>query len=197
MIIKELRAQTGLSQSAFAKKYNIPLRTLQQWEQGRSAPPAYVVGMLQDRVQRPEGGANDYAVQRSEGGANDYVVQRPDAGANDYVAALRLKEKQNWKSLSDLYFKNIERIHPLQRQKVAAVLSEIEHNQAVKKVYVFGSSVNNSCHVGSDLDLYFEMSANENPIKNSYPFEIDALNNFNVDARLLGEIMKKGVVVYG
>lgn len=173
MIIKELRAQTGLSQSAFAKKYNIPLRTLQQWEQGRSTPPAYVVGMLQDRV------------------------QRPDAGANDYVAALRLKEKQNWKSLSDLYFKNIERIHPLQRQKVAAVLSEIEHNQAVKKVYVFGSSVSNSCHVGSDLDLYFEMSANENPIKNSYPFEIDALNNFNVDARLLGEIMKKGVVVYG
>ena len=47
MTVKELRAQTGLSQSQFAARFQIPVRTLQQWEQGRQEPPAYVVAMIQ------------------------------------------------------------------------------------------------------------------------------------------------------
>ncbi len=41
--IKELRKKTGLSQSKFSAKFGIPVRTLQQWEQGISAPPEYLV----------------------------------------------------------------------------------------------------------------------------------------------------------
>ena len=44
--IKELRKETGLSQSKFAARFEIPVRTLQQWEQGQSAPPEYVVRMM-------------------------------------------------------------------------------------------------------------------------------------------------------
>lgn len=44
--IKELRKETGLSQSKFAAKFGIPVRTLQQWEQGVSAPPEYLVRMM-------------------------------------------------------------------------------------------------------------------------------------------------------
>ena len=44
--IKELRKGTGLSQSKFAAKFGIPVRTLQQWEQGISAPPEYLVRMM-------------------------------------------------------------------------------------------------------------------------------------------------------
>ncbi len=44
--IKELRKKTGLSQSKFSAKFGIPVRTLQQWEQGISAPPEYLVGMM-------------------------------------------------------------------------------------------------------------------------------------------------------
>ncbi|WP_026521302.1 helix-turn-helix domain-containing protein [Butyrivibrio sp. VCB2001] len=44
--IKELRKKTGLSQSKFSSKFGIPVRTLQQWEQGISAPPDYVVRMM-------------------------------------------------------------------------------------------------------------------------------------------------------
>lgn len=36
--IKELRRLTGLSQSKFAQKYGLSVRTLQQWEQGISKP---------------------------------------------------------------------------------------------------------------------------------------------------------------
>ncbi|MBP5495249.1 MAG: helix-turn-helix domain-containing protein [Lachnospiraceae bacterium] len=58
--IKELRKETGLSQSKFAAKFGIPVRTLQQWEQGISAPPEYLVRMmvyimeLEDRGEKDE-----------------------------------------------------------------------------------------------------------------------------------------------
>ena len=44
--IKELRKKTGLSQSKFSAKFGIPVRTLQQWEQGISAPPECLVRMM-------------------------------------------------------------------------------------------------------------------------------------------------------
>ena len=44
--IKELRKETGLSQSKFSAKFGIPVRTLHQWEQGISAPPEYLVRMM-------------------------------------------------------------------------------------------------------------------------------------------------------
>ena len=44
--IKKLRKKTGLSQNKFSAKFGIPVRTLQQWEQGISAPPDYLVRMM-------------------------------------------------------------------------------------------------------------------------------------------------------
>ena len=45
--IRELRKKTGLSQSKFSAKFGIPVRTLQQWEQGISAPPEYLARMME------------------------------------------------------------------------------------------------------------------------------------------------------
>ena len=44
--IVKLRNQTGLSQSAFAEKFNIPVSTLRDWEQDRRHPPEYVIDMV-------------------------------------------------------------------------------------------------------------------------------------------------------
>jgi transcriptional regulator with XRE-family HTH domain len=62
--IKELRMQTGLSQSNFASKYSIPLRTVQSWEceaasSRRSCPP-YVYDVLKAQVE------NDFPAEGSE-----------------------------------------------------------------------------------------------------------------------------------
>lgn len=46
MGIKEMRIYTGLSQSKFAKMFDIPVSTLKDWEQGRRTPPDYVVTMM-------------------------------------------------------------------------------------------------------------------------------------------------------
>ena len=39
MSIKELRSQTGLSQSKFATIFDIPVSTLKDWEQERRTHP--------------------------------------------------------------------------------------------------------------------------------------------------------------
>ena len=44
--IRELRNKTGLSQSKFATHFGMPVRTLQQWEQGKCSPPESVVRMM-------------------------------------------------------------------------------------------------------------------------------------------------------
>ncbi len=47
MTIQELRKKTGLSQSKFAEYFGIPLRTVQEWEQGRRKPPEYIPKLLE------------------------------------------------------------------------------------------------------------------------------------------------------
>lgn len=54
MKIKEIREKTNLSQSQFAKKFNIPVGTISHWEQGVRNPPEYVVAMI-ERILELEG----------------------------------------------------------------------------------------------------------------------------------------------
>lgn len=49
--VKELRQITGLSQVAFADRYNIPRRTIENWESGQTTPPPYVLAMLAAIIQ--------------------------------------------------------------------------------------------------------------------------------------------------
>ena len=52
MNIKELRQQTGLSQSKFATQYGLNLRTLQAWERGARNVPDSVLMELNRRINR-------------------------------------------------------------------------------------------------------------------------------------------------
>ena len=45
--VKELRQSTGMSQSKLAEYFGIPVRTLQDWEQGKRRPPEYIPKMMQ------------------------------------------------------------------------------------------------------------------------------------------------------
>ena len=44
--VRALRSKLGLSQSEFASRYGISLRTLQEWEQGRTSPDSAVRAYL-------------------------------------------------------------------------------------------------------------------------------------------------------
>lgn len=49
---KDLRALTGLSQAAFADRFHIPKRTIQNWEGGVSECPVYVLELLEYRIKK-------------------------------------------------------------------------------------------------------------------------------------------------
>ena len=44
--VKAIRAKSGLSQSQFARRFGFSIRTLQDWELGRSQPPSAVRAYL-------------------------------------------------------------------------------------------------------------------------------------------------------
>lgn len=52
--MKSIRRFTGLSQAKFGKKYNIPKRTIENWEEGKNEPPDYVLELLWRCVQCDE-----------------------------------------------------------------------------------------------------------------------------------------------
>lgn len=54
MTIKELRQQTRLTQTAFAKYFEIPLRTVQDWEAGKRKPPEYLVKLMQYKLEKEQ-----------------------------------------------------------------------------------------------------------------------------------------------
>ena len=47
MTILELRQKTGLSQSQFAKRFHLNVRTVQTWEQGTRKTPEYVIWLIE------------------------------------------------------------------------------------------------------------------------------------------------------
>ena len=48
MDITEMRKRTGLSQQKFADLFGMPMRTVQNWEYKKSAPPDYVISMMEE-----------------------------------------------------------------------------------------------------------------------------------------------------
>ncbi len=50
MTITEISSITKLNKAKFAAKYEIPYRTLQDWEAGKSNPPKYVKLLLEKVV---------------------------------------------------------------------------------------------------------------------------------------------------
>lgn len=50
MTIKEMRAETGLSQVKFAEHLGIPRRTIENWESGTNHCPQYVRDLIQYRL---------------------------------------------------------------------------------------------------------------------------------------------------
>ena len=175
MDIKALREQTGLSQSKFAAKFQLSVRTLQQWEQSKSAPPDYIPKLLQRLL----------------------IYENALSGQDFSLDAYRIPPRSKFKICIDEPFKNCEFIYPIQQRKVKELITDICSNTTPEKIIVFGSSVTESCHIGSDIDIYAELPSDLRPITRFHDFEYDFWSNFSVDERFKIEILKKGVVVYG
>lgn len=48
--IRALRAETGLNRKQFAEHFQIPLRTVEEWEAGRRKPPEYIPRLIKYQI---------------------------------------------------------------------------------------------------------------------------------------------------
>ncbi len=54
MSIKEAREQAGLSRAEMSRLFEIPVRTLEEWDAGRRTPPPYVEKLIIEKLERIE-----------------------------------------------------------------------------------------------------------------------------------------------
>jgi putative transcriptional regulator len=54
MTIKELRLSARMTQREFAGYFNIPLRTIENWETGKRNPPEYVAELIRYKIEKEE-----------------------------------------------------------------------------------------------------------------------------------------------
>lgn len=54
MIFKELRQKSGMNMSQFAKYFNIPYRTIQDWEYEKRKCPPYVLNLMQYKLENEQ-----------------------------------------------------------------------------------------------------------------------------------------------
>lgn len=163
--IRQLRKESNLSQAKFAEKYSIPLRTLQEWEQGRSDPPVWAAGLIRQ---------SSFHVRKN------YPIP----------------ERKAWRICIDRPFRNCEKIYPIQQRKVRALIDSCSRYPDVLRILIFGSSVTDACHIGSDVDIYVEAPGKEFRLSDRFDFAIDLWTDRTADKRLKNEILKKGVCVY-
>ena len=52
MTIKELRTKSGMTQKAFAEYFDIPHRTIQNWEGGQRQCPDYLLNLMQYKLEK-------------------------------------------------------------------------------------------------------------------------------------------------
>lgn len=166
--IKQLRQKTGLSQNKFAEKYNVSVRTLQQWEQGISKPLDSFL----------------------------YLIEKDINSNLNLRYEYKKKKTINWKICIDRPFMNTNKVYPIQQKKVRELIDDITNNSKVNRIIIFGSSVNDNCHIGSDVDIYVETNEEKKLINKQFDFEYDLWTNNTVDIRLKNEIDRKGVIVY-
>ena len=82
MNIREMRRRLGDTQSEFAARYNIPFRTVQNWETGMRKPPEYIINLLEQRIK-------DDLVNRKTVTLPKYDPQKKNLPKrSDYVGAI-------------------------------------------------------------------------------------------------------------
>lgn len=66
MTIKEICEKYGYSQTALAKLFGIPLRTVQDWHSGRRTPPDYITNMMTEILDKEKKGSVEMNMEVKE-----------------------------------------------------------------------------------------------------------------------------------
>lgn len=95
-------------------------------------------------------------------------------------------------------FKHANRVHPIMQKRVQKILEELSGDSNIKKIVLYGSSLEFRCNSNSDIDLYIEKINTDLPLKKEPEIdcEVDIITNLDHKSRLYEEINKTGLLLY-
>lgn len=89
MTIRETRASLGNTRGEFAARYNIPFRTVQNWEAGVRNPPEYIMDLLESRVRADLVNRRTVELPKYNPQKRDLPKRRDYVGAMAWLKAVR------------------------------------------------------------------------------------------------------------
>lgn len=88
MNIRDMRKQLGDTQSEFAERYNIPFRTVQNWETGMRKPPEYILELLKARIKEDLINKRASALPKYDPNKQDLPKRSDYVGATSWLKAV-------------------------------------------------------------------------------------------------------------
>lgn len=89
MDIREMRTRLGDTQSEFAARYNIPFRTVQNWETGLRKPPEYILSLLEERIREDLVNRKTAALPKYDPRKKELPKRSDFVGALSWLKAVR------------------------------------------------------------------------------------------------------------
>jgi len=118
-------------------------------------------------------------------------------------------KKFKFNNITNYNYDFLTYIHPLNQKKIAKIYNSIKDIQNIKRVIIFGSSVNIRCNKNSDIDIYIDLKDKNasRDIKNNISDLIQKSNDYNesIDIIWSGSIDEKtemyknimnGIIIY-
>lgn len=100
--------------------------------------------------------------------------------------------------IKGISFPNANRVHPLMQGRVEKLICELAKDQNVRRVILFGSSLEFRCGSNSDIDLYIEKYDPEKKL-DYFPeldCETDIITNLEPDNKLYQRIEQTGLLLF-
>lgn len=95
MDLREMRTQLGDTQSEFAARYNIPFRTVQNWETGLRKPPEYILKLLESRIREDLVNRKTAALPKYDPHKHNLPRRSDYVGAISWLKAVRDRIGEN------------------------------------------------------------------------------------------------------
>ncbi len=95
MNVREMRTRLGDTQSEFAARYNIPFRTVQNWETGLRKPPEYIMSLLENRIREDLVNRKTAVMPKYDPRKSDLPKRSDYVGALSWLKAVRERVGEN------------------------------------------------------------------------------------------------------
>ena len=109
-----------------------------------------------------------------------------------------LRDMWDFPVMEGICFQNANRVHPLMQARVEKLIQVMYKDKNIRKLVLFGSSLEFRCNSNSDIDIYIEKYEKDKKLE-YFPdldCEVDIVTNLSSDSKLYHEIEKTGLLLF-